>query len=92
VVIREQQETGYQIDCEVSGRKNVLQGNVECDCERKRGCVFKMSCAVTVPVKLDSRIMSDGLNRVPRINAVVTRNRTALATRPSCVPRRVVFI
>lgn len=83
VVVSEEQEAGYQVGYEVPGGKNVLQRNVKCDCNGEGGCVFKMSCAVGVPVEPDAYIMSDGSDGVPRADSKVMGNRAALVARPS---------
>jgi len=69
-----------------------LQGNMDYDGDRERGCVFKNPRAVTVPVELNSQLVSDRLKGVPPPDVVAVRNRTALAAIPSSVLRRVVFI
>lgn len=70
----------------------MLQGNIDRDGDRERGRVLKNRRAVTVPVELNSQVMSDRLNGVPARDVVAVRNRAALAAIPSSVRRRVVFI
>lgn len=65
---------------------------MERDGDRERSRVFENYRAVAVPVEFNSKVMSDRLNDVPAPDSVAVRNRTALATVPSPVLRRVVFI